>query len=450
MRRPVLLLGLCAAAAPLHGGEVEVAGLRLDWSATLTSLTWHDEEGAKAISRNEQAFGVNVHTDPDRRWQVVTRVDFVAGSEMPRVRLQGDGVVEEDDQWQVRSEAAYVDVKDLLIDGLDLRVGRQVLVWGAADVFNPTDALSSKSFENPVKFGENLPSPALNLHYHVGSLDLNAIYVSHFQAPRLPPGLEQRFFTSGRIPESFQDLAREFQEQDGEVDLNLRPDVPSSRLWGLRAAANVGGLDMSLSYADTREVVPVLRKLDVLAFDPEALRATVDAETFFPRKRVYGADVAGQLPFLDDAGFWVEAAWHVPEEDVLTVEFLGAPLASDPILEDPYLKYTVGGDYTFGDGYLLQLQVVRGFIDENAKELLHTYVSAGVEKAFFTDVLRARLFEIYNTEDGGLIVNPDFLWRATDHVDVALGGLLYAGRDGSLLKETPTGDQYYVELRYAF
>ncbi|MFN7975589.1 MAG: DUF1302 family protein [Acidobacteriota bacterium] len=408
------------------------------------------EGGKQGVSRNERLLELRLHTDPDRRWQIVTSLDLVAGSEAPRVLLRGDGVEEQNDQYQVRSDSAYLDMTDLFVDGLDVRIGRQVLSWGAADVFNPTDTLAAKSYEDPVKFGLNLPSPAVNIHYHVLGFDVNGIWVAKFQAPHLPPGLEEQFFSSNRIPADFQALADDFLAHDGQIDVTLRPDVPSDSLWGMRIGRNIAGYDVSVSYADTRENIPVLGRLDVLAFDPVAYTAKVDADLVFPRKKVYGADFAGQLGFLDDAGIWAEAAWTVPESFQQDIEFLGSTLSSVRALDDGYLKFTIGGDYTFRSGYLIQTQIVRGFIDENERALLDTYVLAGFQKSYFHDVLQVRLFETYDTDDSGLLVNPDLLWLATDHVQVGLGGLLYGGKSGSKFERTTTGDQYYLRLRYAF
>ena len=46
------------------------------------------------------------------------------------------------------------------------------------------------------------------------------------------------------------------------VALSVLADVPSESMWGLRLARDVGGFDLSLSYSDARENVPVLRGLD--------------------------------------------------------------------------------------------------------------------------------------------------------------------------------------------
>ncbi len=416
----------------------------------LESVTWHDVKGDKSISRNEEALNLSLDSDPERRWQIVLDVDLVTGSEVPRVQFQEEGVVETSDPWQIRADSAYLDLRDVLMHGLDIRVGRQVVSWGAADVFNPTDALAAKSFEDPGKFGENLPSPSLNIHYTFGGLDLNLIYVDKFQAPRLPGGLEEQFFSPSRIPPEFADLAAPFLEGGGSVDVTLNAQVPSDSLFGVRLSGSVTDFDYSISYSDTRETIPVLHAIDVTRFDPDSLTAAVTADLFFPKKKVYGVDIAGQLPFLGNAGAWAEAAWNVPEADQLTVTMLGTKLSESEILADPYLKVTVGSDYTLGDGYLVQGQIVRGFVDEADKESLSTYVIAGFEKSYFADAFRVRFFETYDLDDGGLILNPDLLWSVTDKIQVGGGGLLYKGSSGAKLKETPSGDSYFLRFRYAF
>lgn len=445
---PVLLPALLAAR--LFAADFEVGPVELDLSIAVESITWHETEGEETVARNEQALELGLHTDPDQRWQVVTALDLVAGAIIPRVDLEGSGVVEQEDNYQVRSDAAYLDLKDMFLDGLDVRIGRQVVTWGVADVFNPTDVLSSKSFEDPTKFGKNLPDPAVNVSWHVADFNINAVYVDRFQAPRLPPDLARQLFSSGRIPPAFQDLADDFFANGGELDLDLRAQVPSEALWGLRVTRPIGQFDVSVCYADTRESVPVLKDLDVKSFDPVGYTASVDADIYFPKKKVYGLDFTGQLPMASSPGLWFEAAWTVPEPSIRSVTLTGAKLSEEVILDEPYLKYTAGADYTFRSGYLLTGQLVRGFVDENEKPLLDTYIVAGFEKSFFTDALRVRLFENYDVSDGGFLVTPDLNWFATDHVEVGLGGIYYGGKADSKLAKMPSGHQLYLRMRYAF
>ena len=446
MRWGVAVL-IVATGWPVWGG-CRVGRIDCDWSIALESITWYQPDGEDGISRNEQSLELGLHTDPDRRWQFVTDLQLVAGSKVPRVDLMGTGVEEFDDQWEVRSDAAYLELFGLL-EGLDVRVGRQIVAWGAADVFNPTDVLSSKSYENPADFGANLPNPSVDVRYYRYGFTLNLLYVHKFQSPRLPPDLEQQFFSSNRIPAEFQDLAEQFLAADGNIDVTLNARVPSESMWGARLSRNIGGYDVSLSYARARENLPVLGTLDVTAFDPVAFDATVEAELLFPEKTVVGVDFTGQLPFWGNPGIWAEAAWHEPEPLARSVTLVGQTLSEEE-LTGGYLKYTVGGDYTFRDGTLLQGQLVHGFIDENEEELIETYVVMGAERSFFTDSVKVRLFEAYSLDDGSLLVNPDIRWQATDRVEVGLGGILYAGDISSKFGSIPTGDEYFVRLRYGF
>ena len=50
----------------------------------------------------------------------------------------------------------YVEAKDLFTEGLDVRIGNQIVAWGVADQFNPTNNLNADDLRDPLLFGRQL------------------------------------------------------------------------------------------------------------------------------------------------------------------------------------------------------------------------------------------------------------------------------------------------------
>ena len=134
-----LRLSLPGKDAP--GGDDEMRFLRLDNSARLTSRFGAD--------------GVEAHADLLLTYRGF--YDDLSLSEMDR-RTHSD-------PHDFESDALYVHVSDVLIEGLDLIAGRQIVQWGAADQFNPTGVLNPLDLEDPIRFGDRIPNEMLLLRY---------------------------------------------------------------------------------------------------------------------------------------------------------------------------------------------------------------------------------------------------------------------------------------------
>ena len=88
--------------------------------------------------------------------------------------------------WFIESTAVYVEALDIL-PGLDLRVGRQIVQWGAADMFNPTNNLNSLNLEDPLKFGEVRANQMIRLDWGIGdNFIFTGVWVPVFEPALLP------------------------------------------------------------------------------------------------------------------------------------------------------------------------------------------------------------------------------------------------------------------------
>jgi hypothetical protein len=136
-----------------------------------------------------------------------------------------------------------------------------------------------------------------------------------------------------------------------------------------------------------------------------------DVELVYPGQQVLGFSLAGQLPFLDDAGFWLEGALVFPEQiemsfDVTEVAPGSRVIVGDVVQKRPFYKYTIGSDYTVNDHLFITGQFIHGFIDEFGAHSLHDYWVAGADIKFLQERLLIRLFALgqlpYEDDDAPL------------------------------------------------
>ncbi len=428
-------LGALFGIAGSAQAEVDVdfgAFLQNDVRAAVARI---DEPG---IARNETILGANINAElfpgklrliGDLRfiWRGYTRDTAFEG-------LTNRSVVA---PYYLESHAAYLEIYEL-VPRVDLRIGRQIVNWGAADMFNPTNNLNPLDLEDPLMFGENIANEMIRADwYPADGVVVTMVVVPVFEPAMLP--------ASALL--AIGDPSSEFPYSDPQVRLrgeNLRkiwlraPDryvieqpgvraqMPSLSLKNVQAGARVqwtmGIFDMSLSYYEGRDDIPVAKKTVSHRFEtgekaPDGLDkigVQTDVTLVYPRMRVAGFDLTGALPFLDDMGVWFEGAFFFPERvdmtfDIKEVVPSAAVVRGQTVSERPFFKFTAGGDYSLGEHILVNAQFVRGFANEFGAEKLNNYIVAGFDLKLLQERLLLRLFGLAELphEDDDVTLDSD-------------------------------------------
>ncbi len=342
--------------------------------------------------------------------------------------------------FHVESDAAYVALLDLL-PGLDIKIGRQILVWGTADKFNPTNNLNPDDLEDRPLFTEPVANQmvVVDVAPWGDKVWFEGVYIPMFFPALLPPSAGAAL-KDPQAPVPFVDNAdlRTIDSLQQMLDANpaLVPKVnghvvqPKLRFRNSQAAAKIGWsfweVDMSLSYYYGRHDIPTpvnvestqVRPTDPAITPPEQLHEECcfvsDAFLVYPRMQVIGYDFAAQLPFLGHMGVWGEMGLFLPERKTLRIEFpvpilidgqLQREMEGVTIRKTPFVKATAGLDYTFGKHVYVQAQYLRGFIDDFGAGQIGNYLVAGTDLIFFGRHLIFRFFTVIDFPTG----RKDFL-----------------------------------------
>ena len=162
---------------------------------------------------------------------------------------------------------------------LDVALGKQIFAWGTADVFNPTDNLNAYDYMDVID-NEKLGLWSVAFRLTGGATTATFVVVPAFVPSRLP---RPRSRWIPEIPSGFVGVA-----DDREV-----PGISAGNLqYAARVRTTVRGVDVSASYYDGFEHVPVLR-VSSLAVAPGV---TLPRFTpVFTRVKVPGLDVSTTL-----------------------------------------------------------------------------------------------------------------------------------------------------------
>jgi len=237
---------------------------------------------------------------------------------------------------------------------------------------------------------------------------------------------------------------------------------------GLRVSWLVGLFDMSLSYYRGFSPIPVpVRSVSTMedtgdtAEDGTPIKGiNTDVRLVYPRKQVLGFDLAGQLPFLDDAGFWLEGALVFPERtqmafDITQVVSSAQLITGDTVEARPFVKYTIGADYTINEYLFVTAQFIHGFVDEFGAGAIQNYWLVNADLKVLQERLLFRIsvmgevphedddleldedgdgrvdsFAIGATNDGtigSLVLFPSITARPIDGLELALGSYFLFG-----------------------
>ncbi|MFA4851502.1 MAG: DUF1302 family protein [Thermoplasmata archaeon] len=355
---------------------------------------------------------------------------------------------------------AYVELYGFLFKNLDLKIGRQRIVWGTADKLNPTDNLNPLDLEDILDFGRRRGSDAINLNYYLNNdFSLQGIFIPFFQPANMPIGI----FSNALNPtmELPQGMVLK-----GYSDNLIMPkyNLGESAVAGGKFKGMVKGVDFSLSYVWGRDGLPFATRNTFIPVDTLG-GININSQLSYARTHIIGADMATSIAGI---GFWAEAAAFIPEKDVIMTNDLSAlyPMSPVPVTMDTtlldktktYIKFVIGGDYNFSDGSYLNFQYLHGFIQERGNENLNDYFFLRYEKKFFNEKLK------FAPIGGGFIVTdwdkikdnyaivymPEVSCKTTDNAEITLSTVIFDGKGDNLFANLKDFNMFIFKFKYSF
>lgn len=410
------------------GSEYEVV-----WQEYLLDLRLAGASGERVRWFSE--IGLRSHGFP----QVSTSSDLTAADRIAPLDLQ------------VRE--AYLDVRDLLLGGLDLKLGRQRIAWGCADKVNPTDNINPDDLEDIWNFGDHLSSDALKATYYRGDLSVSGIVVPVFTPALLPSGdlagmlAEPLSLPSGLVATSMKDTLM----------------LPSAQLSGdcifaLALGGRVLDFDLNLNYFHGFDDLPIARRLVLTPQPTGPADVSVRTEMIFPRIDVLGMDCSGAL---GNVGVWAEAAVIIPEACTLTTDLADFGLGElDTVLvsDVPFVRWIAGLDYTFPGNVYVNVQVLHGFMHERGNDRLNDYLLLGIEYSSpderwrVTPLAGALTITDWGDITGsyGVVYAPEIAYKPADNIVLTLGAHLLEGSATTMFGRVCDMDEAVLKAEFNF
>jgi hypothetical protein len=406
------------------------------------------EEGEKL--KNENTFSLKLEYGSDNYHLFA----------QPEIQLYGVPLIDDIEDLQnsdslfdasVRLAEAYLDLYEFLFPVFDVRIGKQKIVWGAADMLNPTGNVSPSDFSDPKEFGEKIGVNALFLKAYLPSVRCDLVLVPVFTPSLLP----KSGFLSSLFPEIPPIPGTSLGTQTENVSF------PENRwsettLLGAKLSSFILGYDVSASFYRGRYSIPVISQIDVKRSGSQTNITTFSG---FPKLYVAGLDFMGSMW---SRGIWGEFALFFPEDLEITtntdIDGDGTFDIIDTTKIDPYVRFTLGTDYTCRNGVYYNLQWAHGFDYEIGKSHLNDYLVFRIEKGFFYDKLKilpltliVATGDIENfEEDYGVGYAPEIQFSPADNLELDIGCFFTTGKGENLLAKNRSKDFFFFTTTVHF
>jgi Protein of unknown function (DUF1302) len=432
-----LLLGLVASAA---AEETDIA----DWTKAL-----------RVRGRVAEEFAYRLH-DPGDVSKLKT-LGWLEGkytlSDAVAVRaaIRGwyDAVFEATDRYPAnveRDQKTEVSLREALLTvgrgDLDVRLGRQQIVWGEAIGTFVTDIVNPKDFREFVlpDFSElRIPIWALDVTYRLTEgVGIEGVWTPDTRINKLPKlGAEFQF---ARIPYRFRNPVVRLPDNPDEFSLGRSEG-------GVRLSVLRQGWDVALIYYDQADKTPVLfqRRVsqpprpDVVVLEPE-----------HPRLHIVGATLGKSFePVVVRA----EAALSIGKRYETT-----DPLDADGVVRRDTLDWLIGVDYTFFETVDTALQLSQKVLFGSATNLTRpgvaaevtTSLSLRVATGFFANTLNPSLLFVVGVNRGDFRVSPRLDYLVSEAVTLTIGADLFEGPHQTLYGQFDRNDRVTFTTTWRF
>lgn len=514
------------------GGAIS-SDIRYRWNGEDVPVTFPNQLQLmkNGFSRNENLIKAQLQLRIGEKIKAVADADLYLYGFSDVHNIDSLTLRENVDPYRLEVTSAYIDIYKLA-PGLDLRIGRQVVVWGSADKFNPTNNVNALDFSDPLLFGKALGNNMVRIDYNpIGDWTLTGVLVPIFRPAQLPrtatvalldPYRPLGVADGGNLARNIYIFGTQLDKPDIIRTYTSVPEPSINNLqWGLRLAGRVLNQDFSLSWYHGRFTFPTP---STALFHQPATKAggikSVDVGVMWPRMDVLGADLGGTLPKLGGMGYWIEAALifpqrvdyaiytdmdgagrqevritearlsntyfaNVDDQGVLSTRFPTGINRAMLVDSTPFLKLTVGGDWSIGKHVYLNLQYVHGFFDEFGdgwawrqssekqdsdqthiwkQRRIGDYGVGGLDLKFLSDTLLLRLFGIIKMPsmyfDGGVkfdeyratgMIFPQIAYQVWDGTEITLGAFIYLGDRSTKFGDPATGaSEGFLKVKFTY
>ncbi|NPA35896.1 MAG: hypothetical protein GXO47_03500 [Chlorobi bacterium] len=357
--------------------------------------------------------------------------DNVALKANPMVYMYGN------DSVDFRMREIYL---DLYFSNLDIRIGKQQVVWGKADGVFITDIVSPLNLTEFLlpDFDEiRVGVYAAKFDYYFGSSTIEAIWKPVFAGNELPPPGSIWY----KPPEFPAPATFDYSKQD------INANIDNSEIY-LKYSLSSSAIDFDLMGAYTWEMTPSMYVDKQFTIDPGTGQPVLSGLLITPehhRLWVTGGSFTSTVKSFVIRG---EAAFYNGQH-FQTAD----PTAPGSLSENNYLHYVFGLDYGAGD-LTLSAQFIQkiifdynDYIDEEQYGNTMTFLA---RYEAMRQTLHLELFTYVGLNYGDALIRPKVTYDFSDAFSILLGSNVFVGDERGMFGKYTDNSMLYTKIKYNF
>ncbi len=315
----------------------------------------------------------------------------------------------------------------------DVRIGRQLIIWGKADGLEITDIISPKDYSEFLAqdFDDiRLPIDALKFRFLLEQTNLELLWLPIFKPAILPPEgspWEMKYKSHDYYEEWLPTIEPEMSLKNSEIAAKI--------------STYQSGFDLAFSAFHSWEDIPTMHRkvyktgsiIDTVYYYPEHHRLTFLGFEF-------------SIPYKDFV-FRVESAFYKDRY------FQPASMHTESLFRRNELNWMLGIDWSPGNDWSVTGQLADNFIldyNEKIKNDEHTFLSTlNVSKQLFRQTLKLSSMMYYGINDEAYFIRTGVDYALTDELHLLSGIDIFSGDEG-MFGQYNGNDEVWVKAKYSF
>ncbi|HKK10632.1 MAG TPA: DUF1302 family protein [Bacteroidales bacterium] len=326
---------------------------------------------------------------------------------------------------------AYI---DLYTDKMDIRLGKQQIIWGKADGVFITDVVSPKDMREFLlpDFDEIRQGiTAAKIDYFSGNNTFELVWAPVFVPTHYPE--KESIWFPGSYPENY---------RIDESQKDIKAGLENSELFFKysRLSSTIDIEIMAGHMWDDDPAMHITRYIDQQSLNVDSIVATPKHH----RLSLFGGSFSTQL---EGVVLRSEAAYYMGKK-FATLN----PADMDGITEKDYAHYLVGADFIVG-GANVSLQFIQETImdyeDPLAQDEYSNTMTFLVNDDYLNDKLTLELFAYIGLDNEDALIRPKATYELHNGLNLIAGANLFTGTKGHF-GQYNENDMAYFKLRYDF
>jgi hypothetical protein len=349
-------------------------------------------------------------------------------------RLHAEGYVSKQDLFSNRADSTKNVLREAYADNsrgaVDLRLGKQIIAWGRADRFNPTDNLTPRDFTLLVTEDDDqrIGTPSIKADYHIDTLSITAVWLWDFQGNTVPirqlaPGVS---LLRAPVEDRYRQGALKIDQTGKAIDwsvsyfsgFDLNPDI---------SPAVVSPPTVALKH----------NRIKVLGFDAATTvgRFGLRAEAAYTKTE----DLDGRSPFVKNSNLYTVLGAERIFRETLTVnlQYLSRVVMNFRSVDE------------IPDATLRDLALTQAVISNQLNRYNHG-IALRVSERWLHQTLHTEATVAYTFGQHDYVLRLKVRYAISDHWEAVLGGDSFHGAPNTFYGRLRDNSTYFAQLKFSF